>query len=46
MNRFFNELEKGYASALGKQVLWFTVGWCLGTAVKIIIESFIGSKNK
>lgn len=44
--KFFNELEKGYPSALGKNVLWFTFGWCLGTAVKMIIESFIDSKAK
>lgn len=44
--KFFKELENGYTAALGKQVLWFTVGWIIGTAVKIIIESFIDSKNK
>lgn len=46
MNKFFNELEKGYPAALGKQVLWFTVGWCIGTVIKLILESVMGSKNK
>lgn len=46
MLKFFEELEKGYPSALAKQVLWFTVGWCIGTAVKVILESLFDSKNK
>lgn len=46
MNRFFNNLEKGYAEALGKNILWFTVGWCLGNIIKVIIESFTDSKDK
>ena len=46
MNRFFKELEKGYPAALGKNVLFFTFGWCIGTVIKIIIESFIDSKAK
>jgi len=33
MTRFFRELEKGYGSALTNQILYFTIGWCLGTAV-------------
>lgn len=44
--KFFKELENGYTDALGKQVLWFTFGWAIGTAVKIIVESFIDSKAK
>ncbi len=46
MNKFFRDLERGYASALGKNILWFTFGWTIGTAVKIIIESFTDSKAK
>lgn len=44
--RFFNELEKGYGRALTKNILWFTFGWTLGTAVKVIIESVMDSKKK
>lgn len=46
MTKFFNDLEKGYPAALGKNILWFTVGWIIGTAVKTIVESFIDSKAK
>lgn len=46
MNRFFNEVEKGYPAALAKQILWFTFGWTIGTVIKIIVESFIDSKTK
>jgi len=46
MTRFFREVEKGYSKVLINQILYFTIGWCLGTAVKLIIESFIDSKTK
>lgn len=46
MTRFFKEMEKGFGEALTKNILYFTIGWCLGTAVKVIIESFTDSKAK
>lgn len=46
MIRFFREVEKGYSKALINQILYFTIGWCLGTAVKFILESVIDSKIK
>lgn len=46
MNKFFKNLEKGYGKALSNQILYFTIGWIIGTGIKIVIESFIDSKNK
>lgn len=46
MNKFFKNLEEGYGKALSRQILFFTFGWCIGNVIKLIIESFIGSKNK
>ena len=46
MNKFFKELENGFSEALTRNVLFFTLGWTIGTIVKLILESFIDSKNK
>lgn len=46
MNKFFRDLERGYGEALTRNILFFTVGWCLGNIIKVIIESFTDSKAK
>lgn len=46
MTKFFKELEKGFGEALLRNTLFFTLGWTIGTIIKMIVESVMGSKNK